>query len=149
MEHIKINSKKDHKVIDLSLRVDDVKILYNACIDIINRHPEMISYNEVVYKLKKILDDNDRKKGKVEEPKQLDLFLIGEISIWLGVSPDREGDVICWYMKDDRVLYYHPEEKWAYTLDFIDCFRDFFALKGIFQSRGVDLEDAYTEDECK
>jgi hypothetical protein len=96
-----------------------------------------------------MLEDNDRKKNKVEKPKQLDLFLIGEISIWLGVSPDREGEVICWLMKDGRQVYYHPQENWAYTLDFIDCFRDFFALKGIFQSRGVDLEDAYTEDECK
>jgi hypothetical protein len=149
MEHIKINFKKDLKDMDLSLRVDEVKILYNACIDILEETPEMISYNDVAYKLKKMLEDNDRKKNKVEKPKQLDLFLIGEISIWLGVSPDREGEVICWLMKDGRQVYYHPQEKWAYTLDFIDCFRDFFALKGIFQSRGVDLEDAYTEDECK
>ena len=51
MEHIILNQKNNYNYVDMTLHLQDVKILYNACIDIINEYPEMIGYEKVAKKL--------------------------------------------------------------------------------------------------
>jgi hypothetical protein len=44
----------------MTLYLQDVKILYNACIDIINEHPEMIGYENVAKKLEMVIKEYDK-----------------------------------------------------------------------------------------
>jgi hypothetical protein len=57
MKHILLDSKTNKNYVDLTLYVEDVKILYNACVDILNENPEMIGYQRTAEKLKMVLDD--------------------------------------------------------------------------------------------
>jgi hypothetical protein len=43
------------QIVNVELEMIDVNILYNACIDIIKEHPEMIGYIHIAKKLQKIL----------------------------------------------------------------------------------------------
>ena len=67
MEHITLDPKTKYNYVDLTLYIQDVTILYNACVDILNEHPEMISYQQTASKLKMVLDEQDpnKKKGSV------------------------------------------------------------------------------------
>ncbi len=67
MEHIKLDPKTKYNYVDLTLYIQDVTILYNACVDILNEHPEMIGYQLTASKLKMILDGQNpnKKKGSV------------------------------------------------------------------------------------
>ena len=56
MKHILLNSATNETYVDLTLYLEDVKILYNACVDILNEHPEMIGYRRTAEKLKLILE---------------------------------------------------------------------------------------------
>jgi hypothetical protein len=60
MEHIKLNLKNNYDYVDMTLYLQDVKILYNACIDIINEHPEMIGYENVAKKLEMVIKEYDK-----------------------------------------------------------------------------------------
>jgi hypothetical protein len=57
MKHILLDSKTNKNYVDITLYVEDIKILYNACVDILNEHPEMIGYRLTLGKLKIILDN--------------------------------------------------------------------------------------------
>lgn len=58
MEHILLDPKTNKDYVDMTLYIEDVKILYNACVDILNKHPEMIGYRITAGKLKIILDNH-------------------------------------------------------------------------------------------
>jgi hypothetical protein len=58
MKHILLDPNTNHDYVDLTLYVQDVKILYNACVDILNEHPEMIGYERTAKKLKMVLDNS-------------------------------------------------------------------------------------------
>jgi hypothetical protein len=60
MEHIKLNLKNNYDYVDMTLYLQDVKILYNACIDIINENPEMIGYENVAKKLEMVIKEYDK-----------------------------------------------------------------------------------------
>jgi hypothetical protein len=60
MEHILLNQKNNYDYVDMTLYLQDVKILYNACIDIINEHPEMIGYENVAKKLEMVIKEYDK-----------------------------------------------------------------------------------------
>jgi hypothetical protein len=60
MEHILLNKKNNYDYVDMTLYLQDVKILYNACIDIINEHPEMIGYENVAKKLEMVIKEYDK-----------------------------------------------------------------------------------------
>jgi len=60
MEYIKLNPKNNYDYVDMTLYLQDVKILYNACIDIINEHPEMIGYEKVAKKLEMVIKEYDK-----------------------------------------------------------------------------------------
>jgi hypothetical protein len=68
MEYIKLDPKTKYNYVDLTLYIQDVTILYNACVDILNEHPEMIGYQLTASKLKMILDEQNpnKKKGSVK-----------------------------------------------------------------------------------
>ena len=68
MEYIKLDPKTKYNYVDLTLYIQDVTILYNACVDILNEHPEMIGYQMTASKLKMILDEQNpnKKKGSVK-----------------------------------------------------------------------------------
>lgn len=67
MEHITLDPKTKYNYVDLTLYIQDVTILYNACVDILNEHPDMIGYQMTASKLKMVLDEQDpnKKKGSV------------------------------------------------------------------------------------
>jgi hypothetical protein len=52
------NSTIDTSYVDLTLTLGDLKILHNACVDIVNRHPEMIGYQRLIVKLGMVIDDH-------------------------------------------------------------------------------------------
>jgi hypothetical protein len=60
MKHILLNQKNNYDYVDMTLYLQDVKILYNACIDIINEHPEMIGYENVAKKLEMVIKEYDK-----------------------------------------------------------------------------------------
>jgi hypothetical protein len=61
MEHIKLNAIEDYTYVDMTLYLGDVKILYNACIDIIKEHPEMIGYEQTAKKLFMVIENYNNK----------------------------------------------------------------------------------------
>jgi len=60
MKHkpLDFNSSIDTTYVDLTLNLGELKILYNSCVDIINRHPEMIGYERLAQKLGMVIDDH-------------------------------------------------------------------------------------------
>jgi hypothetical protein len=59
MKHksLDFNSSIDTTYVDLTLTLGDLKVLHNACVDIVNRHPEMIGYQRIGQKLSMVIDD--------------------------------------------------------------------------------------------
>lgn len=59
MEHILLKkgkyNKEDNTNVMLNLNIGELKILYNACVDILNEHPEMIGYRGVAEKLEQVI----------------------------------------------------------------------------------------------
>ena len=51
-----LDPSTNHQYVHMTLYLQDVKILYNACLDILDEHPEMIGYKQTAKKLKKILE---------------------------------------------------------------------------------------------
>ena len=62
MEHKILNPDTNYDYVDVTLYLQDVKILYNACVDIINRHPEMIGYKRTAGKLLMIIEEQENLK---------------------------------------------------------------------------------------
>ena len=62
MEHKLLNPDTNYDYVDVTLYLQDVKILYNACVDIINRHPEMIGYKRTAEKLLMIIEEQENLK---------------------------------------------------------------------------------------
>lgn len=60
MEHIKLNPIEDYTYVDMTLYLQDVKILYNACVDILNEYPEMIGYENTAKKLLMVLEQHKK-----------------------------------------------------------------------------------------
>ena len=60
MDYRKLNPKTDYTSVDLTLTLQDVKVLYNACVDISNQYPEMIGYKKIMEKLLPVIDDNEQ-----------------------------------------------------------------------------------------
>lgn len=67
MEHILLDSETNHQYVHMALYLKDVKILYNACVDILNEHPEMISYQQTAEKLQMILENYEEFNSEKNE----------------------------------------------------------------------------------
>ncbi len=66
MDYRKLNPETDYNYVDMTLYLQDVKVLYNACVDINKQFPEMISYTRLAEKLQLIIDENDKNYTDVD-----------------------------------------------------------------------------------
>lgn len=57
MEYKKLNKQTDEIPVEMVMSLQDVKVLYNACVDINKSFPEMIGYTKLAEKLGKHIDD--------------------------------------------------------------------------------------------
>ena len=55
MEYILLNRIEDNTNLMVNFNLGELKIMYNACVDILNKHPEMIGYQELAYKLEQVI----------------------------------------------------------------------------------------------
>ena len=51
----------NHVPVSLKLTLGQIKILHNACVDILKDYPEMVGYSEVKNKLHEIILDVEKK----------------------------------------------------------------------------------------
>lgn len=56
MEYRKINKKNDSLLVGLTLHLQDIKVLYNACVDIYKQFPDMQGYKNIIDKLELVID---------------------------------------------------------------------------------------------
>jgi hypothetical protein len=61
MEHKLLNPDTNYDYVDITLYLQDVKILYNACVDILNRQPMMLGYKQTAEKLLMIIEESEKK----------------------------------------------------------------------------------------
>jgi hypothetical protein len=66
MEYRKLNPETDYNYVDMTLYLQDVKVLYNACVDINKQFPEMIGYTRLAEKLQLIIDENEKNYTDVD-----------------------------------------------------------------------------------
>jgi hypothetical protein len=59
MQYTSLKIPKDEREINLKLEIADLKILHNACVDILRELPEMIGYHRVQIKLNEIIKSNE------------------------------------------------------------------------------------------
>ena len=60
MEYRKLNTETNLTPVDMTLYLQDVKVLYNACVDINKQFPEMIGYTNLAEKLQIIIDEKEQ-----------------------------------------------------------------------------------------
>ena len=66
MDYRKLNKETDLTPVDMTLYLQDVKVLYNACVDINKQFPEMIGYTRLAEKLQLVIDENEKKSIDVD-----------------------------------------------------------------------------------
>jgi len=66
MEYRKLNKQTDLTSVDMTLYLQDVKVLYNACVDINKSFPEMIGYTKLAEKLQLIIDEKEQNYTDVD-----------------------------------------------------------------------------------
>lgn len=59
--YIPLTSNSNNVQVSLTLTLGQIKILHNACIDILNKYPEMIGYQEVQKNLNQVIIDVSKK----------------------------------------------------------------------------------------
>jgi hypothetical protein len=59
MNYISLKIPQDEREINIKLEMVDLKILHNACVDILRELPEMIGYHRVQIKLNEIIKSNE------------------------------------------------------------------------------------------
>ena len=59
--YIPLTSNSNDVQVSLTLTLGQIKILHNACIDILNKYPEMIGYQEVQKNLNQVIIDVSKK----------------------------------------------------------------------------------------
>lgn len=64
MRHTLLDTTTDYQSVKLSLYLQDVKILYNLCVDLLKECPDMIGYEKVMEKLKIVIEDQEKKNNK-------------------------------------------------------------------------------------
>lgn len=66
MDYRKLNKQTDLTLVDMTLYLQDVKVLYNACVDINKSFPEMIGYTKLAEKLQLIIDEKEQNYTDVD-----------------------------------------------------------------------------------
>jgi len=59
MNYISLKIPQDEREINLKLEISDLKILHNACVDILREYPEMIGYHRIQVKLNEIIKSKE------------------------------------------------------------------------------------------
>jgi len=59
MQYTSLKIPQDEREINLKLEMADLKILHNACVDILREYPEMIGYHRVQIKLNEIIKSKE------------------------------------------------------------------------------------------
>ena len=59
MNYISLKIPQNEREINIKLEMVDLKILHNACVDILRELPEMIGYHRVQIKLNEIIKSNE------------------------------------------------------------------------------------------
>lgn len=59
MRYYHLNQETNLNYVGVELHLQDVKILHNACVDILREHPEMIGYRNVMTKLAMVIEDSE------------------------------------------------------------------------------------------
>jgi len=59
MNYTSLKIPQDEREINLKLEMADLKILNNACVDILREFPEMLSYKRLQVKLYQIIKSNE------------------------------------------------------------------------------------------
>jgi len=67
MQYTSLKIPEDQREINLKLEISDLKILHNACIDILREYPEMIGYHMVQIKLNEIIKSNQNETNQTEK----------------------------------------------------------------------------------
>ena len=62
-------STLDERYVGLGLQLKDLKILYNTCVDVLDEHPEMISYGVIMVKLGMVIDQTIESFNETTESK--------------------------------------------------------------------------------
>ena len=62
MKPILLDPNTNYDYVDMTLYLQDVKILHNACVDLLNECPEMIGYRQVAEKLRMVIENANTKK---------------------------------------------------------------------------------------
>jgi len=66
MDYKKLNPKTDYTYVDMTLYLQDVKVLYNACVDINKQFPEMVGYIRLAEKLQLVIDEKEQNYTDVD-----------------------------------------------------------------------------------
>jgi|LakMenEpi03Aug12_release.lakeMendotaPanAssembly.Ray.scaffolds.fasta_scaffold861638_2 hypothetical protein len=72
MNYISLKIPQDEHEINLKLEVSDLKILHNACVDILREYPEMIGYQRVQNKLNEIIKSNHNETNQTKKTRKKD-----------------------------------------------------------------------------
>ena len=59
MNYISLKIPQDEREINIKLEMSDLKILHNACVDILREYPEMVGYHRVQIKLNEIIKSKE------------------------------------------------------------------------------------------
>jgi len=59
MKYTSLKLPQDEREISIRLEMADLKILHNACVDILRELPEMIGYHRIQVKLNEIIKSNE------------------------------------------------------------------------------------------
>ena len=141
MKTMKINSKTDDTKVKLNLSLIELKVLYNACVDILDRAPEMLSYRKAADSLKDALSTHNRKTDN-----KMDLYLITNIAIWLKDTAEFvEDNYVEWYLEDGREVSIKLDTKEAYLVNFLGDI-EYWAVRGILESRDFVVHEAFKEN---
>ena len=66
MDYKKLNKQTDEIPVEMVMSLQDVKVLYNACVDINKQFPEMIGYTNLAEKLQVIIDEKEQNYTDVD-----------------------------------------------------------------------------------
>ena len=67
--HLDFTSNIDSISVGLNLTLGEIKILYNTCVDVLDEHPEMISYGVIMVKLGMVIDQTIESFNETTESK--------------------------------------------------------------------------------
>jgi hypothetical protein len=143
MKHIKIDFENDKVETTLKLPLEELKMLYNACVDILNDHPNMTGYRRTATKLRAVIDGESFEDGG-HQKNNIDLWLVSNISIWAGEPAYQENERIIWMLENGSEIMIDTETDDAFFTDWTGDMKSYFAISGILMTRGYEIHDMFS-----